>query len=274
MMRLLICVCLAGAAAYALIPTNEEPEWGTGAKVATAKPKPISQGERKLRSSWGSTLQSLGRDSASLAAVSRHSDTSSPPQQQAAYWPGRAGANQASEQPPDAGVAPAAQAPARSTPAAAEHVTWARLILGAKAHRAASVSSPITRFYPTGTELQIVGRESGWLELQDPVTQERGFVFEKYLAAIDGPSPTQPVTQASAAPRPPKAVSKTASQKARSARQATKPVQQAANEPQVTLSDARRDGLTKKVERRERKMFRWFGGRDPRAAAWTVGPPR
>jgi hypothetical protein len=122
--------------------------------------------------------------------------------------------------------------------------------------------------------LQIVGRESGWLELQDPVTRERGFIFEKYLAAIDGPSPTQPVTQASVAPTPPKAVSKTASQKARSARQATKPVQQAANEPQVTRSDARRDGLTKKVERRERKMFRWFGGRDPRAAAWTVGPPR
>lgn len=272
MMRLLICVCLAGAAAYALIPTNEEPEWGTGAKVATAKPKPIPQGERKLRSSWGSTLQSLGRDSESRAALSRQPGASSPARQQAAYW--RGDTDQASEQAPDAGVAPAAQAPARSTPAAAEHVTWARLILGAKAHRAASVSSPITRFYPTGTELQIVGRESGWLELQDPVTQERGFVFEKYLAAIDGPSPTQPVTQASAAPRPPKAVSKSASQKARSARQATKPVQQAANEPQVTLSDARRDGLTKKVERRERKMFRWFGGRDPRAAAWTVGPPR
>ena len=116
--------------------------------------------------------------------------------------------------------------------------------------------------------------EDDVLELQDPVTQERGFVFEKYLAAIDGPSPTQPVAQAKAAPRPPKVASKTASTKARSPRQATKPVQQAANELEVTRPDGRRDGSAKKEERRERKMFRWFGGRDPRAAAWTVGAPR
>ena len=67
------------------------------------------------------------------------------------------------------------------------------------------------RFFPDHEVLsgrhgvQIVGRESGWLELQDPVTQERGFVFEKYLAAIDGPSPTQPMSasksRAQASPR-------------------------------------------------------------------------
>ena len=270
MMRLLIFVCLAGAGAYFLIPTNEEPEWGTGAKLATVQPKPIPQGERKLRS-WGSTLQSLGGDREGRTAVSRQPGASSPPRQQAAYWPGEP--NQASERTP-AGVAPAPQGPAPAPGAEAVHLTWAKVILGAKAHSAASVSSPITRFFPTGTELQIVGRESGWLELQDPVTQERGFVFEKYLAAIDGPSPTQPVAQAKAAPRPPKVASKTASTKARSPRQATKPVQQAANELEVTRPDGRRDGSAKKEERRERKMFRWFGGRDPRAAAWTVGAPR
>ena len=45
--------------------------------------------------------------------------------------------------------------------------------------------------YRPGTELQLVRRENGWLELLDPVTQERGWIFEKYLISIGAPSPTQ-----------------------------------------------------------------------------------
>lgn len=274
MMRFLICVCLAGAGAYFLFPTSEEPEWGTGAKLATAKPEPLPLGDRKLRS-WGSTLQSLGRDSQGRTAVSRQSGTSSPPRQQAAYWPGDP--KHASERTPGAGVAPGAQveAPAQATNTAAEHVSWAKVILPARAHSAASVSSPVTKFYPPGTELQIVGRESAWLELQDPVTQERGFVFEKYLVATDGPSPTKSVTQASAVPAPPKVASKVASPKAQTPRQASRSLRQAANDVEVTRPDEvapDRRRVAKKEERRERKLFRWFGGRDP--APLTVGSPR
>jgi hypothetical protein len=72
-----------------------------------------------------------------------------------------------------------------------EPVEWAKVIFAARVHTEASVSSPTVAYYRPGTELQVVERENGWLRLLDPVTQERGWVFEKYLSSIDGPSPTQ-----------------------------------------------------------------------------------
>ena len=65
---------------------------------------------------------------------------------------------------------------------------WAKVTLAARVHSEASVSSAIIRFYPPGTVLQVVRRENGGLERLDPATQERGWVFEKYLSSIDGPS--------------------------------------------------------------------------------------
>lgn len=270
MMRALICLCLAGTAAYVLIPTREEPEWGTGAKLVTAKPESLPQGDQKLRSSWGPTLKSLGRDPEAQPVVSQQRQT---PQQRpkAVYWQGDVQPNQASQPATNAGV------PTEASIATAEHVAWARVTLAAKAHSEASVSSPITKFYPIGTELQIVGRESGWIELLDPATQERGFIFEKYLVAIDGPSPARSLTQASAEPLP-AVTPKVMSPRAQTPRQASKPVRQAANDVEATPPDGlvqpdrKRDRLTKKEERRERKLFRLFGGREP--APWTVGAPR
>lgn len=269
MMRALIFVCLAGAAAYALIPTSEEPEWGAGAKLATAKPEPLLQVDQKLRSSWGPTLKSLGRDPEAQPVVSQQ--RGAPQQrQEAVYWQGDTQANQASQPPTIAGV------PTEVGTATAEPVALARVILAAKAHSEASVSSPITKFYPIGTELQIVGRESGWIELLDPATQERGFVFEKYLVAIDGPSPARTLTQASAESLPAVAP-KAASPAAQKQRQASKPVRRAANaveaaQPSEARPETKRDRLTKKEARRERKLFRMFGSREP--APWTVGAPR
>ena len=70
-------------------------------------------------------------------------------------------------------------------------VEWAKVALAARVHSEASISSATVKYYPAGTELQVVRREGGWVGVSDPVTQERGWVFEKYLASIDGPSPTQ-----------------------------------------------------------------------------------
>jgi hypothetical protein len=160
----------------------------------------------------------------------------------------------------------------------AAHVAWVKVIYGAKAHSAASITSPITEFYPPGKELQLLGRENGWVELLDPATQERGYVFERYLVAIDGPSPSRAVTQASTEVAPVKAASKTAA-KPQSPRLATKTVRQAVNDAGTArpdddaLSGKKRDRAARKEERRERKMFRWFG-RNPGAEAWTVGSPR
>ena len=44
-----------------------------------------------------------------------------------------------------------------------EPVTWAKVMLAARMHSKASVSSPILRYYPPGSELQVVRRENGWV---------------------------------------------------------------------------------------------------------------
>jgi hypothetical protein len=57
----------------------------------------------------------------------------------------------------------------------------AGVVLAARVHSEPSVSFPTVRFFAPGTELQVVRRESGWVELFDPATQERGWVFESYV---------------------------------------------------------------------------------------------
>jgi hypothetical protein len=267
MMRTLIWLSLAGATAYMLIPASTEREWNAGEKVSTARLEPLPQGERKLRS-WGPTLQSLGRDSQGRATASQQPSASSTLKQEALYQP------VASQPAADPGATAVIEAGPAATIHDAAHVAWAKVIHGARAHSAASISSPITKFYPPGTELQIVGRESGWIELLDPVTQERDYVFEKYLVAIDGPSQSQAVTQAELPPA--KAGSKVAAPKAQTPRLASKAVNEvgAARTEAVAPSDVKRGRAARKEERRERKLLRLFGGRNAGLEAWTVGSPR
>jgi hypothetical protein len=282
MMRALVVLSLAGAAAYMLIPVSGEREWNAGEKVSTARldplpQDPLPQGERKLRS-WGSTLKSLGSDSQGRLAAPQQPSISATLKQEALYQSDSAAGNEASQAAPDTDARPVAETagPAEAVQDAA-HVAWVKVVHGAKAHSAASISSPITKFYPPGKELQILGRESGWIELLDPATKERGYVFERYLVAIEGPSPSQAVTQASTELAPVKAASKAAA-KPQAPRLATKPVQQAVNDVGTArpdddaLSGKKRDRAARKEERRERKMFRLFGSRNPQA--WTVGSPR
>ena len=96
-------------------------------------------------------------------------------------------------------------------------VELAKVILGAQTHSQASVSSPTIRFYRPGTELQIVRREGIWLEVSDPVTQERGWVLTQYLSSIESPTPIQVATKSTA--QPPIAISPKSNKRHRSARQ-------------------------------------------------------
>ena len=85
-----------------------------------------------------------------------------------------------------------------------EPVEWAKVVLTAQTHSQASVSSPTVRFYRPGTELQVVRREGAWFQLLDPATQERGWVFEKYLASIDSQSAPKVATELIPEPALPK----------------------------------------------------------------------
>lgn len=268
MMRLLLFLCAAGVAGYALLPSRDEPDWNTDATIATAPDVAISQADRKLRS-WGPTLKSLGREPEARSAASRHAGVAAPLRQEATYRPGLPEEPSRSDQTPGAGdVAAEVAAPSPEIDAAGEQVTWAKLVLAASVHSAASVSSPVIKFYGAGTELEVVGREYGWLELRHPVTLERGYVFERYLVAIDSPSPTRSALESTAEPKP----ARVASPKPTMRASGDKPTVQATDDTEVPRLDRRR--LAKKEERRERKLFRWFGGRDAGLAPMTVGSPR
>src|SRR5262249_17557874 len=72
-----------------------------------------------------------------------------------------------------------------------QSVNWAKVAFAAKVHSDASVSSPTLRFYRPGTALQVVERQNGWVQVTDPISGERGWVFEQYLVPADGPTATQ-----------------------------------------------------------------------------------
>jgi SH3-like domain-containing protein len=70
-------------------------------------------------------------------------------------------------------------------------VEWAKVAFAAKVHSDASVSSPTPRFYQPGTTLQVVSRQNGWVQVVDPNSGERGWVFEQYLVPAESPIATK-----------------------------------------------------------------------------------
>ena len=96
-------------------------------------------------------------------------------------------------------------------------VELAKVVLAAQTHSQASVSSPTIRFYSPGTELQVVSREGIWLEVSDPVTQERGWVLAQYLSSIESPTHTQVATESTTEPLTVKPASPKSNKRHRSA---------------------------------------------------------
>src|SRR5690242_10015058 len=89
-------------------------------------------------------------------------------------------------------VANAAEAPTFSqSDTSYEPIEWAKVMLAARAHSEASVSSPTLRFYQPGAALQVIGRENGWVQVTDPTSREGGWILEQYLVPIDRPTVTQ-----------------------------------------------------------------------------------
>jgi hypothetical protein len=129
-----------------------------------------------------------------------------------------------------------------------EPVEWAKVIFAARVHSEASVSSPTVRFYRSGTELQVVRRESGWLQLLDPVTQERGWIFEQYLSSIEGPSPTQAAMEPTNEHGPIPAKPALPSSKKRSP--PAVPALRVSEDVVVTESDPRSGGWARRGDRR------------------------
>jgi hypothetical protein len=138
-----------------------------------------------------------------------------------------------------------------------EPVAWAKVMLAAKMHSEASVSSPTLRYYPPGSELQVVTRENGWVLVVDPLTSARGWIYEKYyLSWIDGPTSKQaalaPTEEGSLAseskPTPPKFTKRSGTAKAKPRR----------TEPWV-VTEYRRGKWSRPADRRRAMGFFMFG---------------
>jgi hypothetical protein len=67
---------------------------------------------------------------------------------------------------------------------------WAEVSVATNMHRAPSFSAPIVQHYGVGTQLRVISRKSGWINIVHPVTSKRGWIQEKYLTTKLGPAQT------------------------------------------------------------------------------------
>jgi hypothetical protein len=252
--RLVLFLLFVGAAVYLLTPQRTPPK-GTTEVVSTAQRQADAQVSGSLNS-WGSSLRSLRQKPDVEWASDQQADspgtTGSAPRR---YTDDKQGSQPKPDAPPSVRV-DQASAPTIDD-AEREAVEWVRMTQAVRLRSKASVSSPGLRLYPAGSKAQVVGRKNGWVQLLDPTTQERGWVYRRYLASIEGPSAAQPV----AASKPPV---KVASPRSRKPTRTAKPAVRTSHTIKMTKAQRRRDRRARRAARRLRKAQR----------AWSFGPAR
>jgi hypothetical protein len=160
MKQFLLFLSLAGAALYALLVfTHNAITDGKSGRIPLYQTQPDHPVPQRL-SSWKSHLRSSAPNSQPTAHL--------PPQQNVA-----------------------STLEAKSAVSTAAQVEWTKVMLAARMHDQASVSSPTVRLFSPGIDLQVIRREGVWLQVTDPVSQERGWILEKYLSPSNGPSSIQ-----------------------------------------------------------------------------------
>jgi hypothetical protein len=177
-MKGFLFLSLVGAAIYATLVVSHDLLPRDRAEDSPAGQSLGNPGPRQLHS-WGTDLPAL---------VS--SPVASLPMRKPDVMPG----SQYSEQTSGSGDKPVSEeksTPAQDDGTAYEPTEWARVVVAARVHREASVSSPTMRFYQPGTALQVVSRENGWVQVTDLTSREGGWVFEQYLVLVDRPTVTE-----------------------------------------------------------------------------------
>ena len=176
-MKVLLLLGLVGAAIYGALILSANLLPRDPAKEAFARQSLGDPSDRQLRS-WGTDLPSLASSNSQRASVTFHAVTPASSSRSAGLE--------------------AIPTTTRPDGTAYQPIEWARVVLAARAHDDASVSSPTLRFYQPGTALQVVSRQNGWIQITDPASGETGWVFEKYLVPADGPTATQTAMVATA----------------------------------------------------------------------------
>ena len=189
MKQFLLFVSLAGAALYALLVfTHDAITDGKSERITVPRAQPFHTVPERL-GSWESHLRSSATNSQTTANV--------PPQQNVA-----------------------ATSEAKSAVSTPPQVEWTKVMLAARLHDQASVTSLTVRFYTPGTNLQVIRREGVWLLVSDPVSQERGWMLEKYLSPSSSTQADQKLTDAVSVAAPQK--SKKWSQSSKRSKSATR----------------------------------------------------
>ena len=176
-MKGLFLLGLVGAAIYGALVLSGEFLPVDPAKEAFASQSLGDPSDRQLRS-WGTDLSSLA-SSSERASVNL----------QPAVTPASVSRSARLE------AIPTTTGPDGT---ASQSIEWARVVLAARVHDDASVSSPTLRFYQPGIALQVVSRQNGWVQITDPASGESGWVFEQYLVPVDGPTAAQTAMVATA----------------------------------------------------------------------------
>ena len=180
-MRVLLLLCIVGAAIYAVLFFSYDVLTdGKTENTYSGQTQPDRPDTKRL-SSWDGYLPNPSASQNSQLAMSQPAPLS-PQQRDAERRPDTGHQFVASENKPTT---------SESDSSEPESVAWAKVVLAAQLHSEASVTSPTVRFYGPGTELQVVGREGAWFQVSDPVTKERGWVLDEYLSSIGGPTPVQ-----------------------------------------------------------------------------------
>jgi hypothetical protein len=196
MKQFLLFVSLSGAALYALLVfTHHAVTDGESERILVPQTQPNHPVSQQRLSSWESHLPS--RSQSQTSQPSAHM----PSQQNVADELGR-DPNQNWKQKPGAWYQSALSDAKSADSNGSAPVEWTRVVLAGRMHDQASVSSPTVRVYSPGTDLQVVRREGVWLQVSDPVTQEHGWILEKYLASSNGPSFTQAALESTTDPVP------------------------------------------------------------------------
>ena len=240
-MKGLLFLSLVGAAIYALLVYTNDALKDGNAEISPAGQAQSDHTVGNHFSSWDTYLPTPAASQNSQSAQSQQGDD----------------ADQDSERQLDDGHQLAASEDAQtagrdSSEPQTVSVEWAKVMLAAKMHDQASVSSPTVRSYSPGTNLQVVRREGSWVLVSDPITQEQGWVLDEYLASIGGAA-TQAALESTTEPPSTKA----ASPKSKKLSQSSK-----RSKPAVRVSKPR---SAKPIFRGSRDVARW----DPWNIPWA-----
>jgi hypothetical protein len=174
-MKGLLFLSLVGAAIYALLVYTNDALKDGNAEISPAGQTHSDHTVGNHFSSWDGYLPTPAVSQNSQSAQSRQGDDASQDSQRQLDGRHQLAASE------DAQTAGRDNSEPQT-----ESVAWAKVMLAAKMHNQASVSSSTVRSYLPGTNLQVVRREGSWVLVSDPITQEQGWVLDEYLASIGG----------------------------------------------------------------------------------------